>query len=111
MTWKEKLHPQVSNAEIEVFKGFSQRGPTTGMVTQKTIILKSTIPDFQWSGKRKAIYLDGEQVHKNKENQDEEVTDLLEKRGWQVLRITYTAPLSPKKLTSILDKIQQFIGE
>ena len=42
------MHPQVSKAEIEVFKALSAKGLTRGMVTQKPIILKSTIPDFCW---------------------------------------------------------------
>lgn len=110
MSYKESMHPKVSKAEIEVFKALSMAGLTSGMVTQKTIILKATIPDFQWTEKRKAVYLDGEQVHRKKQEQDEEITDLLEARGWNVLRITYTAPLSKQKLVEVVAEIKEFVG-
>ncbi len=111
MSWKSKLHPAVSRAEEQVFAELSRLGLTKGMVTQKTIVLKSTIPDFQWDSKRKALYLDGEQAHRGREEWDEEVENLLEKRGWKVLRIRYAAPLTTKNLTRILDEIQQWLGE
>jgi very-short-patch-repair endonuclease len=111
LTWKERMHPRVSKAELEVFKGLSKRGLTIGMVTQRSIILKATIPDFLWAGKKKAVYLDGEQVHEEGDVWDEEVVFLLEKRGWQVLRLRYTAPLTKDKLSEILGEIQAFIGD
>jgi hypothetical protein len=43
------MHPKVSRAEIEVFKALSGLGLTGGMVTQKPIILKATVPDFCWT--------------------------------------------------------------
>ena len=90
------MHPKVSKAEIEVFKALSAAGLTNGMVTQKTIVLKLTVPDFCWLNKRKAVYLDGFQAHsgdKQKER-DEEICELLEAKGWEVLRIPYEPPLS-----------------
>ena len=111
MSWKHNLHPQVSKAEIEVFKELSRLGLTQGMVTQQPIILKATIPDFMWIEKRKAIYLDGEQVHRKRQEKDEEIDNLLEVKGWTSLRISYEAPLTKEKLTDITDKIQKFIGE
>jgi very-short-patch-repair endonuclease len=82
------------------------------MVTQKTIVLKSTMPDFCWLNKRKAVYLDGFQVHSHDKQQkrDEEICDLLEAKGWEVLRIPYEPPLSEKELQKIVASIKHFVG-
>jgi very-short-patch-repair endonuclease len=106
------MHPTVSNAEIEVFKALSSAGLTNGMVTQKPIILKSTIPDFCWMEKRKIIYLDGIPVHKKDKaiKHDEEITDLLTAQGWDVLRIPYQPPLTDKNLQQIMATIKRFLN-
>ena len=109
--FKERLHPRVSKAEIEVFAELSFRNMTRGMTTQQTIVLKKTTPDFMWSEKRKAVYLDGDVVHRESEEWDTEVVQLLEKRGWQVLRISYHPPLTKEELEKIADQIQEFVGE
>jgi very-short-patch-repair endonuclease len=106
------MHPRVSKAELQVFRALSEAGLTRGMVTQKTIVLKVTIPDFCWLNKRKAVYLDGLQVHSGDKQQqrDEEVCDLLEAKGWEVLRIPYEPPLTDKELQKILVTIKEFVG-
>ena len=112
MSYKERMHPKVSRAEIEVFKSLSAAGLTSGMVTQQSIILKSTIPDFCWMEKRKIIYLDGVPVHKNDKaiERDEEITDLLIAQGWDVLRIPYNPPLTDKGLQEIMATIKRFLN-
>ena len=112
MSYKKHIHPKVSKAELQVFKALSEAGLTRGMVTQKTIVLKVTIPDFCWLNKRKAVYLDGSQVHSHDKQQqhDEEVCELLEAKGWEVLRIPYDPPLSEKKLQKIVALIKDFVG-
>jgi very-short-patch-repair endonuclease len=112
LSFKRRMHPKVSKAEIEVFKALSAAGLTSGMVTQKTIVLKSTIPDFCWLNKRKAVYLDGFQAHSSDKQQkrDEEICELLEAKGWEVLRIPYEPPLSEKELQKIVAAIKDFIG-
>ncbi len=112
LSFKRNMHPKVSKAEIEVFKALSAAGLTSGMVTQKTIVLKSTVPDFCWLNKRKAVYLDGLHVHSgDKQRQrDSEICDLLEAKGWEVLRIPYEPPLNGKKLQKIIIEIKEFIG-
>ncbi len=109
MSYRDRMHPAVSNAEIEVFKELSKHGLTASMVTQKPIILKVTIPDFTWETKRKCVYLDGTQIHQKKQERDEEITNMLEQKGWDVLRISYEAPLSKEKLVEIIDSIQIFL--
>jgi very-short-patch-repair endonuclease len=101
----------VSKGEISVFSALSNAGLTTGMTTQDRIILKSTLPDFCWFSKKKAVYLDGIQVHTKAhvEKMDEEINELMEQAGWQILRIPYTPPLSPEGAKEIVAQIQEFI--
>jgi very-short-patch-repair endonuclease len=106
------MHPKVSKAEIEIFKALSTAGLTSGMVTQKTIVLKSTIPDFCWLSKRKIVYLDGVQVHSSDKQQqhDKEIFDILTAQGWEVLRIPYEPPLTEKGLQEIIEAIKHFLN-
>lgn len=112
VSYKRHMHPKVSKAEIEVFKALSAAGLTGGMVTQKPIVLKMTVPDFCWLNKRKAVYLDGLQAHSGDKQQesDEEICELLEAKGWEVLRIPYEPPLSEKELQKIVATIRDFVG-
>lgn len=113
MGYKGRMHPKVSKAEIEVFKALSAAKLTNGMVTQKTIVLKSTIPDFCWLNKRKIVYLDGLQAHSGdkQQKQDEEIAEMLTAKGWEVLRIPYEPPLSEKNLKETIEAIRKFVGE
>jgi len=109
---KQHLHPTVSRGEIEVFKALSKANLTSGMVTQLPVVLKFTVPDFCWHLKKKAVYLDGVQVHNKAhvERRDEEINNLMEQRGWQVLRIPYEPPLTKEETAEIVKQIQQFLG-
>jgi very-short-patch-repair endonuclease len=112
LSYKERMHPKVSQAELALFQALSMAGLTGGMVTQKPIILRSTIPDFCWVEKRKIVYLDGNPVH-NKDKQidrDNEIDELLELQGWDVLRIPYDPPLTEKGLKEILAEIKRFLN-
>ena len=113
MNYKNRMHPKVSNAEIEVFKALSAEGLTGGMVTQKPIVLRATIPDFCWLNKRKIVFLDGAQVHQpdRVQQKDSEIDELLEAQGWEVLRIPYDPPLTDDGLREIMTVIRQFLGE
>ncbi len=106
------MHPKVSQAEMALFQALSKAGLTGGMVTQKPIILKTTIPDFCWINKKKIVYLDGNQVH-NKDKQqarDNEIDELLEAQGWEVLRIPYDPPITEKGLQEMVKTIKRFLG-
>lgn len=111
LAFKKNMHPRVSNAEIAVLKALSGTRLIEGMVTQKTIVLKSTIPDFCWPEKRKVVYLDGSQVHSKskQEERDQEIDALLVAKGWQVLRIPYEAPMSKEKFDEVLLNITKFL--
>jgi very-short-patch-repair endonuclease len=112
LSYKERMHPKVSRAEIEIFKSLSIAGLTNGMVTQQPIILKSTIPDFCWMEKRKIVYLDGKPVHRKDKQieRDEEIDNLLTAQGWDVLRIPYQPPLTDKGLQEIMATIKRFLN-
>ena len=112
LSYKANMHPKVSKAEIEVFKALSIAGLTNGMVTQKPIILKTTIPDFCWINKKKIVYIDGIPVHSTDKQQqrDAEIFDLLEAQGWDVLRIPYQPPLTEKGLQEIVLTIKRFLN-
>ena len=113
MSYKRNMHPKVSQGEIQLFKALSLAGLTTGMITQKPIVLKATIPDFCWVNKRKIVYLDGVQVHQDDRTQqrDREIDEMLEGQGWEVLRIPYEPPLTDKTLEEIITTIKKFLGE
>lgn len=106
------MHPRVSNAEIEVLKALSATGLTEGLVTQRTIVLRVTIPDFCWPEKRKVVYLDGSAVHKKskQEARDKEIDEMMTAKGWEVLRIPYEAPMSKEILDKIIAQIKEFLG-
>ena len=111
LSYKERMHPKVSQAEFALFNELSKAGLTTGMVTQKPIILKSTIPDFCWANKRKIVYLDGAPVHTSDKAQqrDSEIDELLEAQGWDVLRIPYQPPITQKGLAEMMAAIKAFL--
>ncbi|MGA2680357.1 MAG: DUF559 domain-containing protein [Candidatus Bathyarchaeia archaeon] len=111
MSYKANMHPKVSQAEIALFNELSKAGLTGGMVTQKPIILKSTIPDFCWMNKRKIVYLDGTPVHSSDKQQqrDNEIDELLEAKGWEVLRIPYQPPITEKGLAKMMVTIKTFL--
>jgi very-short-patch-repair endonuclease len=106
------MHPKVSQAEIALFNELSKAGLTGGMVTQKPIILKSTIPDFCWMNKHKIVYLDGTPVHSSDKQQqrDNEIDELLEAKGWEVLRIPYQPPITEKGLAKMMETIRTFLS-
>lgn len=112
MNYKERMHPQVSRAEELVFRELSRQGLTGAMVTQKPIVLRQTIPDFWWIQKRKVIYLDGEQAHREKQELDLEVQEQLECMGFQVLRIGYKPPLvaGSEQFKRVMELIREFVG-
>ena len=112
MSFRERMHPKVSNAEIEVLKAMSGTSLTDGLLTQRTIVLKATVPDFCWPQKRKVVYLDGSAVHKKskQEARDEEIDELLTAQGWEVLRIPYDSPMTKKVLDKVMASIREFLG-
>jgi very-short-patch-repair endonuclease len=110
MSFRERMHPAVSNAERELFISLSKANLTQGLTTQEVIVLRATKPDFLWKLKRLAVFLDGEQVHRGKEEKDEEIKSMLEMQGWKVLRFSYKPPLSLKQKMGIVADIREALG-
>jgi very-short-patch-repair endonuclease len=99
--------------DFTLFRALSRAKFRGGMVMQRPIVLRVTLPDFCWPLKKKAVYLDGVQVHRKAhvERRDEEINTLMTQRGWQILRIPYEPPLTPHEVVHIVDQIREFIGE
>ena len=106
MTWRERMHPQVSKAEIEVMQELCAAGVNERMVTQKPICLKRTVPDFSFhmENANYTIYIDAEQTHSSHVQQakDDDIDNTLERRGYKVLRCRYKAPLTKKRKAQFL---------
>lgn len=115
MSFRERMHPAVSRLEEAVFQRLSELHLTGAMVTQKPIVLRQTLPDFWWIQKRKVLFLDGEQVHQDKQELDEEIQNMLEAMGFSVLRITYK-PVSGVEANRRLaekivdEQVKEFLG-
>lgn len=112
MSFRDKMHPQVSKLEIELLvKELRKRGLINrGFNTQLPICLKQTTPDFTWLTPRKIVFLDGDAVHEIGDEWDEEVVELLRLRHWNPIRIRYHAPASIDERIRVADEIQEFIG-
>jgi very-short-patch-repair endonuclease len=52
------------------------------------------------------------QVHRKDKQleKDEEIVNLLELQGWEVLRIPYNPPLTEKTLKEVIETIRRFVG-
>jgi very-short-patch-repair endonuclease/predicted transcriptional regulator len=107
-TWayrKAQMSPQHSKMEEAILQKLDEAG-IRPVVTDRSFCLASTTPDFYFPTLNLAVYLDGP-VHEGKEDRDEELTDLLEKRHQvRVCRIKYSA-MSDKEQTRILQEIKE----
>ena len=109
MSYKRFLDPTkdytVSNAEIRLAREFHKKY-VRGWESQKRFCLLQTVPDFYFSDVNLAIFLDGEQIHRNHEERDLELRDLLKKRyGCTVRSYSYKAPITKKRLAEIVEAI------
>ena len=109
MSYKRFLDPtknySVSNAEIKIQLALHKKGETSFLM-QRPFCLQQTIPDFYFPNENFAVYLDGEQIHRNHEERDLELRDLLKKRyGCTVRSYSYKAPITKKRLAEIVEAI------
>jgi len=83
----DQMHPRVSKMEEAVLLALHEKG--FHVESQKDFCVKSTRADFYLPQHNLAIFLDGEQVHKDPEK-DQQLRELLTKRHKiQVLTLTY----------------------
>ena len=85
---KAHMAPQVSQMETLIAKALTAK--EVSFESQKLFCLQSTRPDFWFPKQNLACYLDGLNVHRNRQDKDELLRELLTKRhGVRVLSITY----------------------
>lgn len=84
---KAVMTPQVSKMEDTVLVKLAEKGLHPEV--QKTFCLRSTRPDYYFRKENLAVYLDGA-VHKGREDRDQALRELLQKRhGVKVVSIGY----------------------
>lgn len=97
-----------SNAETDLFKELSIRNLVKGMICNDWIILRACSPDFMWSKQKLAVFLDGPHHLQDKvEARDTTIDELLEFRGWTVLRFPYKPPLRKSARKAICELIEK----
>jgi len=94
----------ISNAEIEIQKELYNKG-LESFYCQKQFYKLVTVADFYFPDVNLAVFIDGEQVHQNKEIQDSSKRDFVRSQGCTVREISYKAPLTKKRLAQIVDQI------
>ena len=94
----------LSNAEIAISSELWKR-EIYGVESQKKFWKLITVADFYIADVNLAVFIDGEQVHQNKELQDSSKRDFVRSQGCTVRVYTYKAPLTKKRLTEIVDQI------
>ena len=109
MSWRRFVDPNsdfsVSAAELSLACKLAETGHMR-FKTQKPFCLLSTKPDFYFDDVNLAVYLDGEQIHKNRVEKDFELRRLLSKRYGCIIRVySYKAPITKKRLQEITDLI------
>ena len=88
MSWLERLHPAVSRMEQKVLLALHEKGQHP--IAHKQFCLLYTEPDYYFPDQHLAVYLDGHEVHRKREERDTELRELLAKRyGIRVLTISY----------------------
>lgn len=118
MNWKARMHPTVSRAELQIFYELQRLGLTEAMVTQKPIRdlrqpepSRYTIPDFFFIEAKLCVYIDGTQVHRNREEKDAEQAEWLKDLGYRVKRFEYIPPLSHDRKMEIVNEIRELLGK
>jgi very-short-patch-repair endonuclease len=97
-----QMHPQHSKMEQLILEKLEVKP----VVTDRSFCLQSTTPDFYFPSQNLAIYLDG-QPHEGREDRDEALTALLEKRhGLKVFRIKYNG-VSETEQNRVLKEITE----
>lgn len=111
-TWeyrKAVRSPEQSKMEQRVLDKLIEKG-VKNIVQQRQFCLLTTKPDLYFASKNVAVYLDGEEVHRNRTDRDDELREMLRKRyGVNVLSITYSGA-SDKETCRVTDEILQVLN-
>ncbi len=104
---KAKMQPQISRMEEAILTALNDKG--IHPETNREFCLQSTIPDLYFPKQNLAIYLDGEESHKNREDRDTQLRELLTKRyGIRVVSFSYrgfTQTEQDKILSQLLEEV------
>ena len=93
----------ISNAEIAIRIALTNKGLQPYI--QQPFYKLITIADFYFPDVNLAIFIDGEQIHQNKELQDSSKRDFVRSQGCTVREISYKYPLTKKRLAEIVYQI------
>ena len=109
MSYKRFVPPDrdqsVSNAEMKIRDALWNR-EVYGVTTQHKFYKLITSADFYFSDINLAVFIDGEQVHKDKEFADQYKRDLVAKLyGCKIRVCSYKYPITKKRLSEIVDLI------
>jgi len=110
MTYKRFLDPAkdytISAAEIDIQIALHKKGENS-FHCQKTFYKLITVADFYFADVNLAVFIDGEQVHKNKELEDEDKRVMIKGSPYRciVRSYGYKAPITKARLTEIVDAI------
>lgn len=107
---KEFRQSNESSAEDKLLKMLSAARTNgalkTGFLSQETIVLKWSVPDFYFPEKKLCVYLDGPpHLKAKKEKRDDELNEFLAEKGYKVMRFPYKPPLSDREAKAILEEI------
>lgn len=87
--FQEQMHPRISNMHQAIIERLQKEG--FRFETEKEYCIQSTTPDIDLLDHDLFIYLDGEEVHKNRTDKDKQRRELLAKRYHKrVLSLTYS---------------------
>jgi len=104
VNYRERMNVKVSAAETAILQRLNSE--SVFPMTQKPFCLQSTTPDFFFPNINLAVYIDGDVVHRNREEKDVELRRLLKKRhGCKILSYTYKAPITKARLAEIVANI------
>jgi len=108
LTFRELMHPTQSNMELDVLCDLNHKHLFPSTTASFPVI--SVKPDFYFPDQQKAVFLDGQYVHRNRVDRDEYLRELLEKRhGIKSLSITYDRN-TKRVRREIVQKILAFLG-
>ena len=105
--FRELMQVKHSRMEFEVLEDLNRAGLFPEM--DKKFCVLSTEPDFYFADKNLAIYIDGEQVHRRREERDDYLRQLLAKRhGVTVLTFPYKSR-SKRERIKIVEQIKEWM--
>ena len=93
----------ISNAEMDIRIALTNKGLQPYI--QQPFYKLITVADFYFPDVNLAVFIDGEQIHQNKELQDSSKRDFVRSQGCTVRVYTYKSPLTKKRLAEIVSQI------